>query len=258
MRLRVFASGSGGNCLAVSSGSTSLLIDLGLSCRTLLSRMKQCSFSPEKLSGVVFTHDHTDHCSAAAVFRKKFPEVPFFANDATADAISSRYGIEDGWVVFEQSSPFEVGCLEVAPFSVPHDAADATGYLVSDGEKTLFVATDLGFATKTVLTAFSRADCAVLEANHDPSLLVRSGRPWPLIQRISGRSGHLSNDDTAAIVHDAASPSLSILLLAHLSTQCNSPHLALEAVRQALSQRKECSPAIETLSQDVPSRLYTF
>ena len=258
MRLRVFASGSKGNCLAVSSGASSILVDLGLSCRETLARMKACAFDPSRLAGVLFTHDHEDHCSGAATFRKRFPSVPFYANGATADAVEARSGVSGGWKLFETASSFDAGGFSVTAFSVPHDAADTVGYLISDGEKNLFVATDFGCVTSSVRDAFSRADAAVLESNHDMALLSGSNRPWSLKQRIAGRSGHLSNDGAADLVRSAASPRLKILLLAHLSEECNASRLALETAKEACSAAGLADIPVEALSQNEPSRLYVF
>ena len=242
--------------MAVSDGTTSLLVDLGLSCRAICSAAKACAFDPGRASGVLFTHDHSDHCKGAATFRKKFPHVPFYANGATADAISACTGAEDGWKVFETATRFAIGGFTVEPFPVPHDAADATGYLLSSGGRSLFVATDLGCATAQVRDALSRADCAVLESNHDRALLLASQRAWPLKQRILGRSGHLSNDDAAELLRECASTRLKTVLLAHLSEECNSPHLALEAARNALGDAGCAETAIDILPRGEPSRLY--
>ena len=261
MRLRVFASGSKGNCLAVSSGASSILVDLGLSCRETLARMKACAFDPSRLAGVLFTHDHADHCSGAATFRKRFPSVPFYANGATADK-TFRIIKTVGWTALNQAAGKtgqELLNSLAKDFSEgKDDAADTVGYLISDGEKNLFVATDFGCVTSSVRDAFSRADAAVLESNHDMALLSGSNRPWSLKQRIAGRSGHLSNDGAADLVRSAASPRLKILLLAHLSEECNASRLALEAAKEACSAAGLADIPVEALSQNEPSRLYVF
>ena len=109
MRLRVFGSGSRGNCLAVRGGGKLLLIDCGLSCRELTKRMAACGLSPDAVDGILFTHDHSDHCAGVATFHKKFPQVTLYANGNTADAIASVTGVEDGWCVFETAEPFSLG-----------------------------------------------------------------------------------------------------------------------------------------------------
>jgi phosphoribosyl 1,2-cyclic phosphodiesterase len=256
MRLRVFGSGSQGNALAVRSGGTLLLVDCGFSCRELERRMSACGVRADDVTALLFTHDHTDHCKGIATFHKRHPQVPLYANGNTADAIATLTGVEDGWRVFETSEPFAIGDIDVTSFSIPHDAADAVGYLFSDETASLFVGTDMGVPTLPVKYALARATCAVLESNHDPALLACSDRPVSLKQRIAGRCGHLSNQDAADLVREVAPPRLKTLLLAHLSQPCNAPHLALESMREALKDINRADVTLATLDQDEPSDLY--
>ena len=258
MRLRVFGSGSKGNALAIRSGGTLLLLDCGFSCRELKKRMTACGVCPADVTAVLFTHDHDDHCKGIATFHKRHPLVPLYANGNTADAIATLTGVEDGWRIFETGEPFAIGDVSVSAFSIPHDAADTVGYLFSDAASSLFVATDMGVPTLPVKYALAQATCAVLESNHDPTLLACSDRPVSLKQRISGRCGHLSNQDAADLVREVAPPNLKTLLLAHLSRPCNAPHLALESMREALKDIEREDVALAALDQDEPSDLYEF
>lgn len=258
MRLRIFGSGSKGNSLAIRSGGTLLLLDCGFSCRELEKRMTACGVCPADVTAVLFTHDHDDHCKGIATFHKRHPLVPLYANGNTADAIATLTGVEDGWRIFETGEPFAIGDVSVSAFSIPHDAADTVGYLFSDAASSLFVATDMGVPTLPVKYALAQATCAVLESNHDPTLLACSDRPVSLKQRISGRCGHLSNQDAADLVREVAPQNLKTLLLAHLSRPCNAPHLALESMREALKDIEREDVALAALDQDEPSDLYEF
>ena len=258
MRLRVFGSGSKGNSLAIRSGETLLLVDCGFSCRELEKRMSACGVCPGDVTALLFTHDHTDHCKGVATFHKRHPQVPLYANGNTADAIATLTGVEDGWRIFETAEPFAIGSVEVSSFSIPHDAADAVGYLFSDETSSIFVGTDMGVPTLPVKYALANATCAVLESNHDPTLLACSDRPVSLKQRIAGRCGHLSNQDAADLVREVAPQNLKALLLAHLSQPCNAPHLALESMRDALRDIGRGDVELAALGQDDPSDLYEF
>ena len=263
MRLRVFASGSKGNALAVrSTGGQLLLVDLGLSCLDLTKRAKACDVDVGEASGVLFTHDHSDHYKGVATFHKRHPEVPLYANGDTADAIAVQTGVADGWAVFETAVDFDLGDFHVTPFSTSHDAADPVGFLLEDVSAglavspALFVGTDTGIVTTGFREAFRRCDLAVLESNHDPVLLETSDRPAPLKQRIAGRSGHLSNDDAADLFRAANPPRLQTLLLAHLSEQCNSTHLARAAMEAAFRECGRKDIRLDILAQHEPSDLF--
>ena len=257
MKLRVLASGSKGNVLAVrSAGGTLLLVDMGLSCLELRTRAAACGVDVASAAGVFFTHDHVDHYCGLATFHKRYPDVPLFANGDTADAIAAKTGVADGWNVFETAVPFDFEDFAITPFSISHDAADPVGYLIENEGHALFIGTDTGVPTTGVRDALWRCDCAVLESNHDPVLLETSERPVSLKQRISGRSGHLSNEDAAELVRSVNPPRLKTLLLAHLSEQCNTPSLALAAMGRALAECGRSDVRLEVLSQRDPTEVF--
>ena len=258
MRLRVLGSGSKGNCLALRGGGRLLLVDLGLSCRELTKRLQACGIRPEEVEAVFFTHDHSDHYAGLETFHRHYPDVPLYANGNTADAIAAVTGVEDGWCVFETAETFAFGGLSVTAFSVPHDAADPVGYVFSEGGSSFFLGTDMGVMTLAAKEALARANCAVLESNHDPELLARSERPISLKQRVAGRSGHLANHQAADAIRELNPPGLRTLLLGHISQQCNAPWLAREAMEKTLVDLGRTDVALATLEQDEPSALYEF
>jgi phosphoribosyl 1,2-cyclic phosphodiesterase len=74
----------------------------------------------------------------------------------------------------------------------------------------------------------------VLEANHDPQMLLNGPYPWPLKQRIRGRSGHLSNMQCRDLLAELLHADLRQVVLAHLSENNNTPAQALNTVSEAL------------------------
>lgn len=250
MKLMVLGSGSGGNAYAVTCGDTLLLVDFGFSCREIGKRLEAFGLGLDDVNGVLFTHDHSDHCKGVATFHKRHPSVPLYANGDTADAIAAMTGVGDGWAVFENLNAFDAGCISVTPFPISHDAADPVGYLLEANGCSLFVGTDMGTANSGVREMLARSTCAVLESNHDPVLLEQSDRPLSLKQRIRGRTGHLSNDDAAGLLVDARPGRLRTLLLGHVSEQCNSPSLARKTMAGALAELGLGDVTLEVLGQD--------
>ncbi len=258
MEVCVLASGSKGNCIYVSGGGTSLLVDAGLSAREMVARLRVAGVEPESLQAVLFTHDHVDHYRGIEVFSRKYP-VRLFANEGTAAGIEiSCPKMTCAWEIFETSSTFEIGGLRVEAFTVPHDAADPVGFVFDDGVSRLCVVTDLGQATPLICAKLAQCHAAILESNHDYDMLMQSERPWPLKTRIAGRSGHLSNDDAAALLCSAIQERLHTLLLAHLSEECNTPALALNTMRLALRAVGREDVRIEVMSQDQVSARLVF
>lgn len=73
------------------------------------------------------------------------------------------------------------------------------------------------------------------ETNHDEDW-VRSGPyPYALKQRILGDFGHLSNEAGAELAGRAARAGTRTILLAHLSSENNTPARAREVVSRRLS-----------------------
>ena len=251
MRVVSLASGSKGNACVVEQDGVALMVDCGLSCRELGRRLGAAGLEPDAISAVVFTHNHDDHIKGLPVFHRNFPQAELFANLMTAESIAALVGMDEGaFACFENGQSFEVGPFAVAPFAIPHDTSDPVGYLVTAGGTTYFHGTDIGTPLDSVGLKLAAADVATLESNHDPVMLRTSGRPPSLIQRIAGPRGHLSNDQACDLVRRFASPRLRRLALAHLSQDCNVPHLAEGAMRAALAETGRTDVELKILSQD--------
>ena len=86
-------------------------------------------------------------------------------------------------------------------------------------------ATDLGRVTAELLGHFRGVSLLAIESNYCPRMQAESARPEFLKRRITGGSGHLSNQQCAEVA-GAVGPGHAVLL--HLSRECNTPELALE------------------------------
>ena len=235
MKVVPLASSSKGNAYAVSAGGDVVLVDCGLSCRRLRERCVRLGVDLDSVAAVVITHDHSDHVGGLRVFLGRY-DVPVYANLMTAEKIARDTGIdESAFVCFENGQSFEIGRMRITAFPTPHDAADPVGYFFETPKRTYFHGTDIGTPLDSIGRYLARADVATLESNHDSVLLHGSDRPESLKRRISGPRGHLSNDDAAELVRRFASRRLKRVYLAHLSDECNAPHIAERTMRETLS-----------------------
>ena len=233
----ILGSGSAGNCTVVGSETTTLLIDAGLSAKRIVTRLTEAGWSTASVQGICISHEHHDHVSGLRVLHRRHG-FPVYANAGTVDALSRVPDLATlPWTLFSTGHPFVVGDLTVEPFSVPHDAYDPVGFIVSDGAARLGVVTDMGMATSLIRERLRRCHAVVIEANHDEQLLQAAPRPWSLKQRIRGRQGHLSNQAAAALLADIAGPDLRHVFLAHLSEDCNRHDLALADAQGALARQ---------------------
>ena len=94
----------------------------------------------------------------------------------------------------------------------------------------------MGVGTTLIRERLRNCDALVLEANHDERLLQNAKRPWSLKQRIAGHQGHLSNRQAGELAAELVGPATRVILLAHLSSECNRPELALQTVRDILGR----------------------
>ena len=257
MQLCTFASSSRGNCALLRSGGTAVLVDAGISCRRIRQRLSSLGLTPDDLSGILITHEHTDHIFGLPVFLKHHP-MPLYATPGTGVALLRKNpGFRELLHTLPAGSDFTVGDLGIASFSTSHDAADSVGYRISDESRTAVIATDLGRVTSIVLDAVCGADLAVLEANHDEDWLRTGPYPLTLQNRILGDRGHLSNEAGAELAISLAAAGAETLLLAHLSPENNTPERAYQVVRHHLEQ-VHLHPRLSVLPRDDCSELITF
>lgn len=235
VRFTILGSGSGGNSAYLETAETRLLIDAGFSARQLRQRLAALGRAPESLTGILITHEHSDHVQGLATLAEK-SGIPIYCNRLTRDAIAWNTKATLNWRIFTTGARFDLGDINVESFSVPHDAQDPVGFLLRTPAGAVGFLTDLGHATKLALERVRPARVLVLETNHDVRLLQECPhRPWSLKQRILGRHGHLCNEAAADVLSEIMSAELRHLYLGHLSRECNRPDLALRVVNARLA-----------------------
>lgn len=252
VQFTILASGSSGNCAYLETDDARLLIDAGLSARQIRQRLLGIGRTPEKLSGILITHEHADHIQGLGVLASRL-QIPIYCNRLTKEAIELEFASRFDFRIFSTGGSFSVGDVQVDTFSVPHDAYDPVGFLIHTAGGNIGFLTDLGHATKLVLERVRRANVLLLEANHDLKLLQEdTKRPWSVKQRIVSRHGHLSNEAAAEVAGQVLSAELQHLYLGHLSGDCNHPELAHRVVGERLARLGGTHVRVETALQHAP------
>jgi len=238
MRFAVLGSGSGGNSTVVECDGEYLLVDAGLSAKQLGLRLAALGVNPEKLSGILLTHEHGDHVRGLDVFLRKW-RVPIVASVMTGRVVQEGLKQQAEWVAFEGGQRFLWKGFGIGTFPLPHDAVEPVGYVISKGGRSVGVATDLGHVDDQVLQALKGVEGLVLEANYEWEMLeADTKRPFSTKQRISSQHGHLSNAQAADLVAELVPEGLKRVVLGHLSSDCNCPVKACEIVRNRISGQK--------------------
>ncbi|MDR0462137.1 MAG: MBL fold metallo-hydrolase [Christensenellaceae bacterium] len=255
LKLQMLASGSGGNAVYISSGKTSILVDVGLSMPRLLKRLDIANIDPSTIDAVLVTHEHTDHVIGLESFMKRFPAT-LHVHTSTVDIFSYIQG--ERISVFDAG--FDIGDIRVTHFPVPHDSKFCFGYTFTNGDAKVSIATDLGRVTEDILTHMAGSQLVVIECNHD-LLRLTGNKKYPLVlkRRITGSFGHLSNPSCALAVYRLAQTGVSQVILAHLSEENNSPNLAYNFVKDFLGTKGIIEGQdiwIDVALQDEPSKRF--
>lgn len=236
MRFTVLGSGSGGNSAVVECDGLRLLIDAGLSAKQLSDRLRLVGIDPSSLHGILLTHEHGDHIRGLRVFLKQNP-IPVYATPMTARVVREADMPATTWKLFEAGQAFPIGSTTIHTYTVHHDAVDPVGFVIeSTDSRKLGILSDAGHVTHSMTQSLQHLSALFVEANYDDGLLeADTKRPWATKQRISSRHGHLSNEQTAALVSQIAHSSLRHVVLGHLSSDCNHPDRAIDYLRSRLA-----------------------
>lgn len=239
-RFASLGSGSKGNGLIFESGSSRILLDCGFNVRDAGARLGRLGLSPSDLSGIIVTHEHSDHVSGVFSLARRFG-LPVWLTHGTLVAIrESDLDADEGVTcnVIDGNSAFAIGDAHIQPFTVPHDAREPVQFVLSDGASRLGVITDTGSSTPHIECMLSGCDALVLEANHDLDMLRNGAYPSWLKARVAGRLGHLDNIASAGLLSRLDRSRLKHVIAAHLSAKNNTVDLA----RSALTEVLGCEP----------------
>ena len=253
MQLTSFASGSRGNCYLLSEQDRHILLDAGISMKRVKDGLSLSGLTPEQLSGILITHEHSDHISGLSMLCKHY-HLPVYAPRTVARHLrQAAPGVEACLREIPVGEAFSLAGFCVTAFPTPHDTEQSVGYRV-EGERIFALATDMGQVTPAVEAGLRGADAVLIEANHDLHMLARGPYPYHLKQRILSPHGHLSNDDCARLAAMLAEQGTRCIILGHLSRDNNSPALAYQRVSRALEGKdvQLCTaPANEPLCLDL-------
>jgi phosphoribosyl 1,2-cyclic phosphodiesterase len=137
-------------------------------------------------------------------------------------------------IILSSKEKITISDIEVAPFTVPHDAREPVQFVLSDGASRLGVLTDIGVSTPHVEKTLGGLDALVLECNYDRDMLWGGSYPKWLKERIAGPFGHLDNRESERLLGALDRSKLKHVIGAHLSQQNNKPELARACLARAL------------------------
>ena len=234
LKIAPLFSGSSGNSILIKTDETSILVDAGVSCSRIADELDRLGESVHMISGIVVTHEHSDHIKGIDVLMRKY-DIPVYANEATMCELETKLkdpSVKNMRVI--DDSPFYINDLAVLPFHTPHDAKDPFGYTFIAGSKQVSVMTDIGKVTGSMINAVSGSSIVLLESNHDVEMLKAGKYTYQLKRRILSGIGHLSNDDAGDAALKLVAEGTKGIILGHLSINNNIETLAFRTVANSL------------------------
>ncbi|ACT00259.1 MBL fold metallo-hydrolase [Paenibacillus sp. JDR-2] len=232
--VKVHATGSDGNCLSISNGRITILVDVGLPKTKVEKIILAAGIDPTKIHSIYVTHEHQDHARGLA-FADKY-KIPVYASEGTLKALER---LDSGRIMYHgKSLCFDAFDLEkhmfVTAFNVSHDAYEPLGFVVQGKDCKVSVMMDTGCVTDEMLHYMANSDIYVFECNHDIDMVVNGEYPAATKSRILADTGHLSNDAAAEALAKLIKGRGEQILLTHMSSNNNMPAIAEGTVKRAL------------------------
>lgn len=237
LKLYPLYSGSSGNMYLIKSPTSTVLVDIGVSFKSLVTCLEKLSMSCDDISALFITHEHSDHIKGIATLINK-TNIPIYTTEGTKNYILNKYMNkllhEPNINVISPNKNIVVDDITVIPFEVSHDAVEPVGYTLRNEDSSLTIATDLGYVSNNVYEHLLNSNLSVIEANYDRNLLLMGNYTYPLKCRIQSDIGHLSNEDTSNIILDLAKNGKRDFILGHISKNNNEPDQAKFCVNTML------------------------
>jgi phosphoribosyl 1,2-cyclic phosphodiesterase len=235
MKVDILASGSGGNCIALSSSQNTILVDVGIAKTKIEQRLMDVGIRPDSIVAILVTHAHGDHVKGLPLANKY--KIPVYAAEGEWKSIN---GVDD-----DLKRPFKSGAdinfddnFYIESFKTHHDALDSVGYVVSDYEgQKCSICLDTGHVDDEMISTMEYSNIYIIESNHEPNMVEVSNYPNSVKARILSHIGHLSNEQTAETLSKLINGLGEQIYLTHLSGSNNMPALAEMTTKRALAKK---------------------
>jgi Cft2 family RNA processing exonuclease len=223
---RSICSSSNGNCLALWSENTKILIDCGLSSMKRTRQALNSLFdNPVQVDSILLTHNHSDHISYYPLRALEELGITVRLHNDCVDQLkekhSNGYGLNRLNIKPFKNKKFAVGEFSIKPFKVSHSPGYPTyGFQIACQDKKIVIATDF-FEWENVFEYFIDADFIFVESNHNLELLEQFYNPNSQFHMPNPQAGKLLLN---TICESRKSP--LTVMLGHISSQRNERDLA--------------------------------
>lgn len=221
MEVHVLASGSKGNVTYIKSSGTRFFVDVGIRINKIKEKLNKEAIDLNQIDTVFITHEHSDHIiGLKGLLALKTIKQVYLTNGTLKGLPDDVLELLPETIIIQADQTYWIGDLKINVVASSHDANEPVGYIFEEDDKKIVYLTDTGYIDVSYHELMKGANLYILEANHDPNILMKSTRPFHLKQRIIGITGHLSNDDAAIFINKVVAEK-AIWVVAHISEDCN-------------------------------------
>lgn len=256
MKFCTIASGSKGNMTFVSSNTTKIVIDAGISHLEAEKRLEGKDIDLSSLNAVLITHEHGDHIKFLATFLKK-THAHLYISALSYQKLDqdTKNQLTNHQVHFiEANKRYQINDLEFLTLKLSHDSANIFGFVFMEKAVRLAYIADTGFFPLHYLDLIKQVDGLIIESNHDVEMLLESNRPTLLKERILSPLGHMSNFICQQILSAIITDRHRVILLAHISEECNDLNIIKRDIIDTIP--KSAHLEIAVAMQWEPSKVY--
>lgn len=221
MKFEALASSSSGNAYIVADEQTKILLECGIPHKKL---QKLSGFSLSEFKACLVTHEHKDHAKSVQELISSGMDV--YMSYGTAQALET-----DLAKLIENMEQFNIGSLDIVPFTTFHDAKEPLGFLIKsrvDGDV-------LAFATDTVNLRyqFPGLNILAIEANYDKAILAKCEKlPEKVRHRIE--NSHMEIDTLCDYLRSLDLSVCREIHLLHLSDATSHEEKFINKVKKAV------------------------
>ena len=231
MKVCVLASGSKGNSTYIEANNHKILIDVGITCKDLESRLNEIGVNINDIDTLLITHSHSDHVKGLPVFYKKVKPT-IYMSDKTYKDINMAIDY------ISIKDEFMIDDIDVMTVTMSHDV-DCHGYIIEYDGKSIVYITDTGYVNEKYYEVLKDRTIYIFESNHDIDMNMHSKKPKIYRERVVGDYGHLSNNQASYYLSKLVGNNTKYIILAHLSEDDNKEELALSMLDEKLSKTEK-------------------
>lgn len=220
--IKVLASGSSGNCYNITDGTTSLILECGISIADI---RRGLDYQLSNTEGCLITHEHNDHARAVKDIMKE--GIDCYMSSGTKDALG--LGSHHRAITVKPCQVFNIGTWQIIPFDVYHDSKEPLGFLLISGKDKVLFMTDTG----KIPLQFQGLTHVLIESNYSPEIIERNTQNGliPLSTKRRIELSHLSINQTVEFFKSINLDSIEEIWLLHLSNDNSNEAMFKRAVQ---------------------------